>query len=101
MLERQRLAAEERQRQLEEKERREELQRQAKSWKRSCELRNYLRVCESGFSERGLTLSLDRPESIWLSWGREQADRLDPIINGSMENLIQQVSSSRSGNEGG
>ena len=101
LLEKQRLAAEERQRQLDEKERREELEHQAKSWTRSCEIREYLRVCESRLSERGLTLSPDAPESIWLSWGREQADLLDPIINGSMESLIQQVSSSRSDTNGG
>ena len=91
MLELQRLAAEERQRQLEEKERRDELERQAECWRRSKVLNEYLRACESTLSESERPVEPGSDVTGWLRWGYLHADRLNPIQNGSMEKLISTV----------
>lgn len=71
--------AELRQQQAEEEDRVNSLVQEARSWKTSLEIRQYLDfIRESNKSSSGaITLSPELER--WLSWAEDQADRLDPL----------------------
>lgn len=86
-LEQQRLEAERIQRQIEENRCREELETQASQWRVARDLRSFLQACEAEFSSQNSTGS-DISKSTCLRWEHDHADRLDPIRNGYLRQML-------------
>jgi hypothetical protein len=91
---------EEEQRRVEAEHQREEMERQLKmqeerrnqldamvaTWLKSTNLRQFLQECE-----RSLSLNAKSPDpagAYWLSWAQAYADALDPIKNGSLQEMM-------------
>jgi len=82
--------AELRQRYLEEEARVTKLTSEAKSWKRSQILREYIAEIEKHPTAGELSLSLEKPLAEWLKWAHDQADRLDPLTHSPLSILDEE-----------
>jgi hypothetical protein len=87
-VEQQRLEAARIQREIEEHRLRKELENQASQWRIANELRSFLQACESGFLAE-LSMDSSVPALTWLRWAHEHADRLDPIKNGYLDQVLK------------
>lgn len=68
-------------------ERRNQLDAVAASWKKSRELREFLREIEKSISSSTQTPET-KPRDDWLAWARDYADELDPFKNGVLRNVL-------------
>ncbi|QDU09614.1 hypothetical protein [Gimesia aquarii] len=71
--------AELRQQQAEEQERVNSLVQEARSWKTSREIRQYLDFIRGSNKSSSGAITLSPELEQWLSWAEDQADRLDPL----------------------
>ena len=85
-VERQRLEAEERRK--EEQRSRTDLIMQAEAWFKSQRIREFLRACESQMLQQPTMMALGSQGALWLKWGRNHSDALDPLKNGWLENPL-------------
>ena len=86
--EQQRKWREEERRRMEDQERRHYLDQHREAWSQSQRLREFLRACEASLIERKGELAPDSPEAKWLRWANRYSDRIDPLKNGSLEEVI-------------
>jgi hypothetical protein len=86
--EQQRRWREEERRRMEDQERRHYLDQHREAWSQSQRLREFLLACEASLIERKGELAPDGPEAKWLRWSHRYADRIDPLKNGSLEEMI-------------
>jgi hypothetical protein len=63
-----------------EDERVKELEEWAASWSHAMEIREFVAAVEALWSSRGEDVSESSPRRQRLKWMREQADRLDPLV---------------------
>lgn len=68
-------------RRLREQQRAEDLDRQATNWQRSQLIRTYLNAVETTAIERHGRIHPESELGQWISWGRNYAERLDPLSN--------------------
>lgn len=86
--EEQRRREEEARRQMEERNR-EELKGAAASWAQAATLRAFIRACEEQM--RPLEGEADTWQGRWLTWAREQEERLDPLRNGFLDTVRKKI----------
>jgi hypothetical protein len=84
-------------RRAEDQERRHYLEQHHEAWLQSRRLREFLRACEESLVGRKGELALDSPEAKWLRWAHRYADRVDPLMNGSFEEVIVRLVSKAEG----
>lgn len=72
---------EEQRRQEEEQARRENLHRDVAAWRKSEDIRAYLRAYEEQFLRLRGEITPGSEEDLWLKWARQYADSLDPLSN--------------------
>jgi hypothetical protein len=70
---------EEQRRREEEQARRENLHRDVDRWRKSEDIRAYLRAYEEQFLRRQDKITPGSEEDLWLKWARQYADSLDPL----------------------
>jgi hypothetical protein len=70
---------EERRRQEEEQARREKLHRDVAAWRKSEDIRAYLRAYEEHLLRRRGEITPGSEDDLWLRWARQYADSLDPL----------------------
>ena len=73
--------------QREEEARRQELEQFTNRWVKSQNLRAFLEAVQQEAVRRALQLTPDTAIGRWLAWGREHADRLDPLTSGLLPTL--------------
>jgi hypothetical protein len=73
---------------LEEEVRRTALENQAERWLKSQNLRAFLSACEAELVVQAGQLSPDGPDAMWLRWASEHADRLDPLKNRYLDEVV-------------
>lgn len=71
---------EEQARREEEQARRDKLQRDVAAWRRSEDIRAYLRAYEEKLLRERGEITPGSEEDLWLRWARRYADHLDPLI---------------------
>lgn len=74
-----RIRAESERKRQQELERRNILEKQAEQWKKSRQLREYIDAVESSFGKQDQ--EQDARLNNWLTWARQNADRIDPLQN--------------------
>src|SRR5262245_41375924 len=81
-----RLAQERRQIQIEDEKRRLELVQQSIDWQRASAIRTYLAAIETAIPHYDVETRQNWLK--WFKWGYEHADRVDPLKNGSCQDLM-------------
>jgi hypothetical protein len=71
---------EEQRRREEEQARRDQLHRDVAAWRKSEDIRAYLRAYEEKLLRERGEIALGSEEDLWLKWARRYADHLDPLI---------------------
>jgi len=56
-----------------------DLERQAETWAKAEQLRAYIRAVQRVAEERQFPEDVKQRLGRWISWGKEHADRLDPL----------------------
>jgi hypothetical protein len=73
---------------LEGQERRHYLDRHREAWSQGRRLREFLSACEASLVGRRGEPAPDGSEAKWPGWARRDAERVDPLKNGSFEEVI-------------
>lgn len=73
-----------------ENERRKQLDRTVDSWIQSMNIRQFLVECEKTLSN-GRPIQPESVESRWLAWARSYANQIDPFCEGRLGRLIKQT----------
>jgi hypothetical protein len=84
---------------LEEEARVKKLISEAKNWKKSQILREYVSEIERLATTGEQSLSLEKPLAEWLKWAHDQADRLDPLSHSPASILDEECPEENSRND--
>lgn len=79
---------EERKRESAEIQRRVQLESQAENWRRANQIRQFVNAYHMNCIDRGIMIDADSPKFEWLKWANEHADRIDPLVSGSVDLVI-------------